>query len=87
MAPPTVSGGGAPILGAPPSRFQLQLQDALQQSSRLSAESKAGITVAMDGPVVVLRGTVATPAEAQLAANLLALTPGVREIRNELTLR
>jgi osmotically-inducible protein OsmY len=87
MGPPTVPGGGAPILGPAPSRFQLLLQDTLQQSSRLSPESKSGITVAMDGPVVVLRGTVATPGEALLAANLLSLTPGVREIRNELTLR
>ncbi len=87
FAPPSIPGGGAPILGGPPSRFQLQLQDTIQQSSRLSPESKSGISVAMDGGVVVLRGTVSNPGEAQLAMNLLSLTPGVRDIRSELTVR
>ena len=35
--------------------------------------------------VVVLRGEVSTPSQKQLAANMVRLEPGVRKVRNELT--
>lgn len=44
------------------------------------------VTVDLDDEgVVVLRGEVATPAQKQLAANMVRLEPGVRKVRNELT--
>jgi osmotically-inducible protein OsmY len=46
-----------------------------------------GVSVELDAEgVVVLRGEVATPAQRQLAANMVRLEPGVRKVRNELTL-
>lgn len=45
-----------------------------------------GVTVDLDADgVVVLRGEVATPSQKQLAANMVRLEPGVRNVRNELT--
>jgi osmotically-inducible protein OsmY len=35
--------------------------------------------------MVILRGTVADEEEARRIANLVSLTPGVYEVRNELT--
>ncbi len=46
-----------------------------------------GVTVELEAEgVVVLRGEVATPSQRQLAANMVRLEPGVKNIRNELTL-
>lgn len=46
-----------------------------------------GVTVDLDADgVVVLRGEVATPSQKQLAANMVRLEPGVKKVRNELTL-
>lgn len=45
-----------------------------------------GVTVDLDAEgVVVLRGEVSTPSQKQLAANMVRLEPGVRKVRNELT--
>lgn len=46
-----------------------------------------GVSVDLDADgVVVLRGEVATPSQRQLAANMVRLEPGVKKVRNELTL-
>ncbi len=46
-----------------------------------------GVTVDLDADgVVVLSGEVATPSQKQLAANMVRLEPGVKKVRNELTL-
>lgn len=46
-----------------------------------------GVTVDLDADgVVVLRGEVATPSQKQLAANMVRLEPGVKKVRNELTI-
>lgn len=66
----------------PPSRLQTDLQAILDRSSSLSPNRS--IQVLVDGPVVVLRGTVASEHDRRLAENMLRLTPGVHEIRNEL---
>jgi len=39
------------------------------------------------GPVIVLRGSVATDHERRLAEALVRLTPGVRDLVNELEVR
>src|SRR5256885_7103062 len=43
-----------------------------------------GIEVVSDGAVVVLRGAVRDEDEARLAENMIRLTPGVRDVKNEL---
>ncbi len=60
-------------------------QNVIARSSSLP--SKGGIRVLMDGEVVVLQGTVQDEHERRLAEALVRLTPGVRELRNELTPR
>ncbi len=61
------------------------LQAVLERSSML--KSKNGIAVEVDGPVVVLRGEVASDRERRLAEGILRLSPGVREVRNELRVK
>ncbi len=80
-----VAGLGPTMPSANPvvSQLQVKLQGLLQASSSLP--SKAGISVGMDGGgVVVLRGSVADDHERRLAEALMRLTPGVREVRNDL---
>jgi len=70
----------------PPTAAAAQLQGELQQmlarSTRLSNPS--AVAVAMDGSTVVLRGTVANDAEKRLTEGMVRLTPGVREVLNEI---
>ncbi len=61
------------------------LQGVLVRSSSLP--SARDIQVAMDGSVVVLRGPVSNDDERRLAENLVRLTPGVHDVRNELQVR
>jgi hypothetical protein len=66
-----------------PSRVQTELQQYLASSERLP--SRGNIRVDVEGPVVVLRGTVADDHERRLAEAVARLTPGVHDLRNELT--
>jgi BON domain-containing protein len=69
----------------PPSAGQVQaeLQTMLAQSSQL--DQRDAVRVAIDGPVVVLQGRVADDDERRLVENMVRLTQGVGEVRNELT--
>jgi hypothetical protein len=58
------------------------LRTTLSESSMLT--NPAGIGLAMDGATVVLSGTVPTDDEARLVEGMVRLTPGVRDVRNEL---
>jgi hypothetical protein len=69
----------------PPARVQSDLQQSLSHSDRLP--SRDGIRVEVDGSTVVLRGTVTDDHERRLAEALARLTPGVRDLRNELNVR
>lgn len=56
--------------------------DSLSQTPSLR-----GVAYELDADgVVVLRGTVETPAQKRLAENVVKLEPGVKKVRNELTL-
>jgi hypothetical protein len=87
----TTSGRTSPTV-ATAVRFQsqpvasnlrsLELQNIIVRSTALSAP--AGIAVSVDGPTVVLKGTVASEDERRLVENMLRLAPGVRSVRNEL---
>jgi hypothetical protein len=68
-----------------PSRLTVDLQDTISRSSQLP--SRGNIQVSLDGPAVILRGEVADESERSLAEGMLRLTPGVHEVRNELTVR
>jgi hypothetical protein len=59
------------------------LQAVIARSTRIS--SPAGIVVGNDGNTIVLRGTVATEDDRRIAENVLRLSPGVFDVRNELT--
>ena len=61
------------------------LQAVLARTSSLP--TAAGIQVTMDGPVVVLRGQVADDDQRRLAENVLRLSPGVHQVRNELEVK
>jgi BON domain len=64
-----------------PAARTAELQQVITRSTGFTVP--AAVTVANDGPAVVLRGRVANDDERRLAENMLRLS-GVREIRNEL---
>lgn len=58
------------------------LQDVVDRSSRLP--SAGSIRVSTAGEAVVLNGTVQSEKERRIAEIMLRMTPGVREVRNQL---
>jgi len=66
-----------------PAQMQTDLRGVIDRSSMIS--NPRGIDVQMDGSVVVLRGAVRDEDEAKTAEGIVRLTPGVREVRNQLT--
>jgi hypothetical protein len=64
------------------SRIQTEARAVIDRSSAIA--NPAGVQVATDGPVVVLRGSARDEDEARLIENMIRLTPGVRDVRNEL---
>jgi osmotically-inducible protein OsmY len=68
-----------------PARLQTELQQVITRSSSLTA--KDTIKVKLDGQVLVLEGTVPNDRERRLAEGLLRLTPGVRQLRNNLVVK
>ena len=63
-------------------RARADLQDVIARAGRLP--SRGNIRVLTDGSTVVLRGNVGSDHERRLAEALVRLTPGVRNVRNEL---
>jgi hypothetical protein len=66
----------------PPPQMQANLQGVLASSTSLS--QNRAIRIDMVGPTVVLRGMVTNDHDRRLAESLIRLTPGVRDVRNEL---
>ncbi len=67
----------------PAPALQQQVQSLL---ARTTAVSNPGTVEAIvSGEIVILRGTVADEEEARRLANMISLTPGVRQVRNEIT--
>ncbi|MDW8244327.1 MAG: BON domain-containing protein [Thermogemmata sp.] len=64
-------------------QLQQQVQTLLQRSASIS--NPGGIQAIVSGHTVILRGSAADEDEARRIANMISLTPGVREVRNELT--
>lgn len=63
-------------------RMHTEARAVLDRSVSLS--NPRAIEVVADGSVVVLRGTVRDEDEARLAENMIRLTPGVHDVKNEL---
>lgn len=70
---------------APPAQIRTDLGQTLARSSTLSG--RGNIQVNMEGRTAVLRGEVADSRASRLAEAMSRLTPGVREVRNELRVR
>src|SRR5205814_419419 len=68
-----------------PEQRRTDLQAILARTSALP--TAVGIQVTMDGPVVVLRGQVPDDDQRRLAENVLRLSPGVHQVRNELEVK
>jgi len=66
-----------------PVQLQGTLQSVISSSTQMS--SRAGVQVeTQNGGIVVLRGTVADDDELRLVEGMIRLTPGVRDVKNEL---
>lgn len=78
----TELGDGIPIVAPIASALQVELRDIIKRSSRLKSNGNIDISVA--NGVVYLRGQVATAGERRLAEAMIRLTPGVRQVSNEL---
>ncbi|MFL5244620.1 MAG: BON domain-containing protein [Gemmataceae bacterium] len=61
------------------------MQSVLDRSSKI--QSKSTILVGVEGGSLVLRGIVKNDHERRLAEAIARLTPGVRDLRNELAVR
>ncbi len=70
--------GAAPV---PSPQLQADVQAALSSSSSLGG---ARVAATVDGSAVTLRGTVADEDEARLVEGMVRLTPGVKDVKNEL---
>jgi osmotically-inducible protein OsmY len=79
-------GGTTPgVRTAPSSRVTTGFQGRLQRLPALQVVSP--IEVVADGPVLVLRGEVASEGDRQMIEDLALLEPEVRQVRNELVVR
>jgi hypothetical protein len=74
----------APLVSLP--AMEVNVRTAVERSGRLQANGNA-LRVVMDGPVVVLRGTVTDRDDRNLAEDVVRLIPGVQEVRNEIAVR
>jgi hypothetical protein len=70
---------------APPDPVQLRASASAAIANTTALSGRNNIQVALDGQTVVLRGRVADNEERALVENMLRLTPGMRNIRNELS--
>ncbi|MFL5331208.1 MAG: BON domain-containing protein [Gemmataceae bacterium] len=74
-----------PMTIQPMTQVRDSLQSVVARSSSVSAP--ANVKVDVDSGVVVLRGQVADDDERRHVENLVRLSPGVREVRNELEVK
>jgi BON domain len=74
-----------PVRPTPSGQMQSDLRGLLARSSALARLSNVHVHV--DGQAVVLKGEVADDRERRLVEGMVRLTPGVREVLNELEVR
>jgi hypothetical protein len=85
-APPYVTtlGDTVPLVSHAATDMERKLEGILLNSSALQKVRNLDVSVNSEG--VVLRGQVNTAKERRLAESMVRLTPGVRVVRNELTI-
>ncbi len=85
LKPPTFNGEEPEIEMENPNRATLEAQvaEALAVSGGVSA---ADVVVTAEGNVIVLRGAVATAAEADRAVEVAGDVPGVASVTNHITI-
>jgi hypothetical protein len=81
-APAYTATLGFPYTPATPSKLQTDVQQKLANSTALT--SSRNIQVVVDGSTVVLQGRVADDRDRRLAESLVRLTPGVRDVQNNI---
>jgi hypothetical protein len=80
----TVLSEDTPLVTYSPTKLQVDLRAFIDRSSTL--RSKKNIQVEVVESTVILRGTVADERERRLAEGMIRLTPGVRDVQNELVI-
>jgi hypothetical protein len=78
----TVLSDNIPIVSHAPSQLQGVLLNTLDQATFL--KDKKGIFLAVDGSTVLLKGQVANERERRVVEGFVRMTPGVRNVVNEL---
>lgn len=71
-----------PTIAHPPARLRQDVQAVVARSAAVRSRDTVAVEVA--GGTVVLRGQVASPRERRLVEAMIRLTPGVRDVQNEL---
>ncbi len=66
-----------------PTQLQADLRGMIDRSAMIG--NPQGVEVMMDANAVVLRGAVKDEDEARMVEGMVRLTPGVRDVRNELS--
>lgn len=77
----TVLSDDIPFVQHHAGQLQTQIQAALERSSFLKEKN---VTVQVDGDTVILLGTAASERERRLIEGMVRLTPGVRNVDNQL---
>ena len=79
----TSLGRDIPIIIPPPMTLLNEIRTSVAATDAIV--SKQGVNITMEGNTVVLRGRVEDERERRVLEGMVRLTPGVRDIRNELT--
>ncbi|MBI3411579.1 MAG: BON domain-containing protein [Planctomycetes bacterium] len=77
----TALGADMPLVKHAPVQVRAELVRSLETSPFFKDKN---IQVAVDGGLVILQGQVANDRERRIAEGVVRLTPGVRDVRNEL---
>ena len=72
-----------PVSPPPTSQLQMEISGMIARTRELS--NPAAVTATVDKGIVTLTGTVRDKGEAKTLASMIRLTPGVRQVKNDLT--
>lgn len=78
----TVLGDDVPFVSHVPAELHNALRTSLEQSSIL--KDKKGVILTVNGTTVFLKGQVASERERRVLEGMVRMTPGVRDVVNEL---